>query len=212
MFEEIPFVNNAKKGFRSHLKPRAAYAAMVSRLDSSVGELMSVLAEKGIDRNTLVIFTSDNGPETVGGSDPEFFGSNSYFRGIKRDLYEGGIRVPLIACWPRKIAPDTYSDHTSTFWNLMPTICEIVGADMPSGIDGISYLPSLTNKGKQKDHDYQYFEFHERGGKRAVIKDGWKLIELDTDSPADATFELYNIKIRQKNIIWSNAVLGKLKN
>lgn len=194
MFEEIPYVNKAQKGFMSQPKPRATYAAMVSRLDRGIGEVLEMLKKKGINKNTLVIFASDNGPETVGGSDPEFFDSNSYFRGIKRDLYEGGIRVPFIAYWPETIDPGTYSCHISTFWDFLPTVCDLIGVEKPVGIDGISYLPSLLDtQEKQKEHDYLYFEFHERNGKRAVIKDGWKLVELNVNVPEKRGLELYNL-------------------
>ena len=143
--------------------------------------------------NTIVIFTSDNGTHKEGGHDPRYFDSNGPFRGTKRDLYEGGIRTPFIVKWPSVIKPGSISYHESTFWDFMPTVCELTGATLPEGIDGISYLPTLTGQGEQKLHDNLYFEFHEQGGKQAVIKDRWKLIRLQVNNPKKTKLELYNL-------------------
>ncbi|MDR2954046.1 MAG: arylsulfatase [Prevotella sp.] len=189
-FCETPYIGNH---YCSQPKPRATYAAMVSRLDKDIQRIMDLLEEKGIADNTIVIFTSDNGAHKEGGHDPAFFNSNGPFRGIKRDLYDGGIRTPFVVHWPAKIGKEKVSYHVSAFWDFMPTVCEIVGERKPSGSDGISYLPALTGEGQQANHDYLYWEFHEEGGKRAILKDQWKLIELFVNNPEKRRYELYNL-------------------
>lgn len=166
------------------------YAAMITYLDKEVGKIISKLKELGIDENTLVIFTSDNG-----GDAPDSFYTecNQPLRGHKHDLYEGGIRVPFIARWPGKIQPGAETNHVSAFWDFMPTVCEIAGIKTPEKSDGISYLPTLLGK-QQNKHDHLYFEFHEQGGKQAVIKDNWKLIRLNVKNSDLTSLELYNIK------------------
>lgn len=163
---------------------------MVTWLDSDVGKILDKLKELGIDENTLVIFTSDNG-----GDSPDSFytESNQPFRGHKRDLYEGGIRIPFIARWPGKIDPGTQTGHVSAFWDFMPTVCEVAGIEPPENIDGISYLPAMLGK-MQQQHDHLYFEFHEQGGKQAVIEGNWKLIRLDVKNPEKTRLELYNLE------------------
>lgn len=188
-FEEVPYVGK----YRPQEKPRATFAAMVTRLDRDIQRVIDLLAEKGVLENTIIIFTSDNGTHKEGGHDPGYFDSNGPFRGIKRDLYEGGIRTPFIVRWPGVIPTGSVSYQISTFWDFMPTMCELIGAKAPANIDGISYLPVLTGKGKQKEHDHLYFEFHEKGGKQAVIKDGWKLLHLQVNNPEKETYELYNL-------------------
>lgn len=193
MFVETPFVPKNPGGYTAQPKPRATYAAMVSRLDRGVGDILSLLKEKGIDDNTIVIFTSDNGVHAEGGHDPEFFDSNSSFRGIKRDLYDGGVHTPFVLRWKGVVAPGTTTDHIAAFWDFLPTVCEIIGVRPPKGLDGISYLSSITGKGKQKEHRFLYYEFHERNGRRCIIKDGWKLVELRVNVPRKTTLELYNL-------------------
>lgn len=217
MFEETPYVNHNKngKGYRSEPKPRATFAAMVSRLDRDVERVVRLLEEKGIADNTIVIFTSDNGTHVEGGHDPDFFDSNSIYRGTKRDLYDGGIHAPFIVSWPDVIAPGSKTDHMSAFWDFLPTVCELTGQKKPKGVDGHSYLPTLTGKGKQREHDYLYYEFHERGGRRAVLKDGWKLIQLNVNDPEKTVYELYELSSdpsEQNNVIESNPKMAlKLK-
>ncbi len=182
------------EGYAPVLNPRASFAAMVTRLDHQVGEIIDLLDELGLTENTLVIFTSDNGPHTEGGADPDFFNSNGIFRGYKRDLYEGGIRVPMLASWPGKIAPNTQTDHPSAFWDVYPTLVEIAGAEIPDHIDGISFLPTLLGeKENQQQHEYLYWEFHERGGRKALRKGDWKLVNYNVFNPENTTVELYNI-------------------
>ncbi|MCD7937020.1 MAG: arylsulfatase [Tannerellaceae bacterium] len=190
MFDEKPYPG---PGYTPQPKPRATYAAMVSRLDRDVNRIMELLKEKGIYENTLVIFTSDNGTHKEGGHDPDALDSNGAFRGCKRDLYEGGIRTPFVVQWPARIQKGTVSYHISAFWDFLPTVCEIIGESIPVKMDGISYLPALTGEGEQKQHDYLYWEFHEEGGKQAILKDNWKLIRLQVNNPEKTYYELYNL-------------------
>ncbi|MEA2063677.1 MAG: arylsulfatase [Gemmatimonadota bacterium] len=169
------------------------HAAMITRLDSDVGRIMAQLKKLGINEDTVVVFTSDNGPHREGGADPEFFDSNGPLRGIKRDLYEGGIRVPMIARWPGHIAPGTVSDHVSAFWDFLPTAAGIAGLDVPAGSDGLSFLPTLLGTPGQCGHEYLYWEFHysgSRASKQAVRFGQWKAVRL---SPS-ATIELYDLE------------------
>ncbi len=171
--------------------PRAAFATMVSRLDGDVGRIRTLLKELGIDQNTLIIFTSDNGPHLEGGADPNFFNSGGGYRGFKRDLYEGGVREPMIACWPSVIKAGRTTDHPSAFWDVLPTFCELTGAAIPEGLDGISFLPELKGEKQEKVHDYFYWEFHESPS-QAVRKGNWKAIRkhVNSDNP---TVELYDL-------------------
>ena len=142
----------------------------------------------------MIIFTSDNGPHQEGGADPEFFDSNGPLKGFKRDLYEGGIRVPMIASWKGKIEAGSTSDHISAFWDVMPTIAELAEVQTPQDIDGISFLPTLLgNKDQQKKHEHLYWEFHERGGRIAVRKGEWKAVKYKVGENPDALPELYNL-------------------
>lgn len=194
-FPETPYVNKSKdgKGYMSQPKPKAAYASMVSEFDRNVGQVIDLLKELGIWENTILIVSSDNGVHMVGGHDPDFFDSNGPFRGYKRDLYEGGVRTPFIVSWPEQIHSGSVTDHISTFWDFLPTVCDIVGAEKPEGIDGISYLPTLTGKGRQRKHDHIYYEFYEKGGKQSILKDGWKLVRLNMSTPEKLKEELYNL-------------------
>ncbi len=152
-------------------------AAMITRMDRDIGTILERLKRHGIDDNTLVVFTSDNGPHAEGGNDPKFFDSNGPLRGIKRDFYEGGIRVPTIARWPGKIQPGTTSDHVGYFGDLLPTAAELAGVDLPAGHDGISFLPTLLGQSaRQKKHPYLYWEFYERGSSQAVRMGKWKAV------------------------------------
>ncbi len=152
--------------------PEKGMAAMVERLDRDIGSIMAKLKELGLDDNTVVFFTSDNGPHREGGHDPDFFDSRGPLRGIKRDLYEGGIRVPMLVRHPGKIKAGTVSDHVWAFWDFLPTAAELAGVAGPSGIDGISVAPTLLGKPGQKQHEYLYWEFFERGYKQAVRMGG----------------------------------------
>ncbi len=179
-------------GYGSQPESHAAFAAMVDYLDMQVGEIVAKLKELGIYKNTLIIFTSDNGPHQEGGADPDYFNSNGEFKGYKRDLYEGGIRVPMIAVWDGRIAAGSESDHPSAFWDVFPTIAEMIGVSTPENIDGISFLPTLLGK-EQPKHDYLYWEFHERGGRKALRKGDWKLVRYNVLNADKITTELYNL-------------------
>jgi arylsulfatase A-like enzyme len=165
---------------------------MITYLDKDVAKLRAKLEKMGIEKNTIIIFSSDNGPHAEGGNDPKFFNSAGGLRGQKRDLYEGGIRTPMIVCWPGKIKSGQVTNHISAFWDVMPTLAEIAGAPKPKITDGISFLPTLLGK-KQKKHDNLYWEFNEQGGKQAVIKGDWKLVKLDLFKPEKTRIELYNL-------------------
>lgn len=180
-------------GYGSQAESHAAFAAMVTLLDKQVGEILEKLKELGLDKNTLVIFTSDNGPHKEGGADPDYFNSNGPLRGYKRDLYEGGIRVPMLARWPARIEAGSKTDHISAFWDVLPTCAEIVGTEKPADIQGVSFLPALTKSEGQQEHYSLYWEFHEQNGRQAIRRGDWKLINynvLDTDK---TTVELYNL-------------------
>ncbi|MEX2262466.1 MAG: arylsulfatase [Bryobacteraceae bacterium] len=164
------------------------FAAMITRMDSDVGKVMDQLKASGRDENTLVVFTSDNGPHSEGGHNPSFFESRGPLRGIKRDMYEGGIRVPTLARWPGKIQAGRVSDQVMAFWDLLPTCAELAGAKPPEGLDGISMAPALLGK-LQRDHEYLYWEFHERGFHQAVRMGDWKGVRLGSRQPV----ELYNL-------------------
>ena len=166
----------------------AQFAGMITRLDSYVGEIMDKLREKGLDDNTIVVFTSDNGPHEEGGADPTFFGRDGKLRGLKRQCYEGGIRIPFIVYWKGHVAEGVENDHQLAFYDVMPTLCEAIGVkDMekrylstttaePDCFDGISFLPTLLGKDKkQKEHDFLYWEFHETD--QIGLRQGdWKLV------------------------------------
>jgi len=177
----------------SQPETHAAFAAMVTLLDEKVGEIFAKLKEFGLDKNTIVLFSSDNGPHLEGGGDPDYFDSNGPLKGYKRDLYEGGIREPMIAWWPGKIKQGSTTDHISAFWDVLPTLTEIAGAKTPENLDGISFLPVLLGKGGQKKHDSMYWEFHEQNGRQAVRKDKWKLVSYNVLIPAKRTTELYDL-------------------
>jgi len=167
------------------------HAAMITYLDTQVGRLLDKLTALGLDENTLVLFSSDNGPHREGGADPEFFQSSGGLRGIKRALYEGGIRVPTIARYTGQIKPGTTSAHPCAFWDVLPTLAQLAGAPIPSGIDGVSFLPTLLGEnvaGPQKKHDYLYWEFHERGAVQALRMGNWKAVRK-----AGQPIELYNL-------------------
>ena len=181
--------------------PEKGFAAMIERLDRDVGRIIDKLRERGIDGNTIVFFTSDNGPHREGGHDPDFFQSRGPLRGIKRDLYEGGIRVPTLARWPGTIKPGRVSDQVWAFWDVLPTLAELGGAAAPRDTDGISMVPALLGK-TQKQHEYLYWEFHERGFRQAIRMGDWKGIRL----AKGAEIELYDLA---KDLGEENNIAGK---
>lgn len=176
---------------RSWPDPQKGHAAMIGRLDRDLGRVIETLKKLAIDDNTLIIFSSDNGPHREGGADPEFNDSNGPLRGCKRDLYEGGIRVPMIARWPDRIKAGTLSHHVCAFWDFMPTFAEVAGIDEAPPTDGVSILPTLMGQpDKQKQHDFLYWEFHEQGSKQAVRMGDWKAVRFGVQGK----LELFNLK------------------
>jgi len=186
---EVPDMGNYSD--KDWPKAEKGKAAMIHLLDADVGRILDKLKQSGLDENTLVIFTSDNGPHEEGGVNADFFNSNGKLKGTKRDLYEGGIRVPFVARWPGKIAPNTTSDLQTAFWDMMPTFAEIIEQPLNHKTDGISFLPTLLGDSeKQNEHKYLYWEFAEADhDAQAVRSENWKLIHIyKTDS-----WELYNL-------------------
>lgn len=174
-FPEVPYTGG--KGYRPHPTPRAAYAAMITRMDRTIGRLFALIKELGLDQRTLVMFSSDNGPaHDVGGADSPFFESAGKLRGLKGDLYEGGIRVPLLARWPGRIRAGATSDLPSANWDVMPTLCDLAGAKTPADCDGLSFLPTLLGRGEQRKHEFLYWEFPGYGGQQAIRVGNWKAI------------------------------------
>ena len=183
-------------------EPQKGHAAMITRMDGDIGKLMSLLKKLDLDEKTIVMFSSDNGPHKEGGADPAFFNSSGPLRGYKRALYEGGIRVPMIARWPGKIKAGSKSNHVSAFWDLLPTCCELAGSDIPDDIDGISMVPTLLGRRRQqKRHEALYWEFHEQGKKQAVRMGNWKGVRLNVAKKPAGPIELYDLNndIGEKN-------------
>ena len=179
--------------YESQKEPNAAFAAMMDLLDQQVGEIVQKLEDLGLTDNTLLVFTSDNGPHQEGGANPAYFNSNANLKGYKRDLYEGGIRVPMIVKWPGTIRPGSTTDHISAFWDVFPTVVELAGGQPSEGLDGISILPTLMgNSGEQEKHDYLYWEFHEKGGRQAIRKGKWKAVKYNVFN-GDSELELYDL-------------------
>jgi len=191
-WEDPPYTGG--RGYLPHPAPRAAYAAMVGRMDRSVGRLLALLKELGLEEKTLVLFSSDNGPapQGVGGSDSAFFRSAGPLRGLKGSLYEGGIRVPFLARWPGRVPAGAVSDLPVAFYDVLPTLCEAAGAEPPGETDGISFLPELLGKGGTKRHEFLYWEFPGYGGQQAVRLGDWKGIRRDLNK-GRTEIELYNL-------------------
>lgn len=199
-FDEKPFVNPAADGrptgpdgpslgYRSQPTPKAAFVAMITRMDRDIGSLLDRIKARGLDQRTLVLFTSDNGPHKEGGADPVYFKSSGGLRGIKRDLYEGGIRVPFIARWPGTIPNGKVSDHPWAHYDIFPTLADLAGAKTPAGLDGRSMARALRGQ-SQPAHDFLYWEFHERGFQQAVRMGRWKAVRLSKDAP----LEIYDLQ------------------
>ena len=195
-FEGVDDGDTFRKGpYGSQPEAHAAFAAMIHLMDDQVGSIMDKVAALGLDQNTLIIFASDNGPHTEGGADPDYFDSNGILKGYKRDVYEGGIRVPMIARWSGKIMPARISDHVSAFWDVMPTFAELLNIRIRNDIDGVSFLPTLLgDPEKQKQHKYMYWEFHELGGRRALRAGDWKLVQYNVLKDTPGSLELYDLK------------------
>ncbi|MFV8327536.1 arylsulfatase [Flavobacterium sp. ZS1P14] len=196
-FEEHPY--HGENGYAATLYPRATYAAMITYMDKQVGEIMKLLKELGLDENTIVMFSSDNGPTfNAGGADIDFFNSAGGLRGRKQDLYEGGIREPFIARWPGKIPAGKVSNHIAAQFDMMATLAEMTEVKAWD-TDGISFLPTLLGKdNKQQQHDYLYFEFPEKGGQVAVRMGDWKGVKSTMKKNKKAAWEIYNLLMDEK--------------
>jgi arylsulfatase len=195
-FAERPY--DGSRGYVPHRTPRAAYAAMITRLDLDVGRVLDLLAELGLERDTLVLFTSDNGPTNdSGGADTGFFESTAGLRGRKGSLYEGGIRVPLIARWPEKVPAGRTSAHLGALYDLMPTLLELAGVAAPPGLDGLSLVPELLGRPGQREHAHLFWEFWGYGGQQAVRLGRWKGIRTELWSGV-TPLELYDLEADER--------------
>lgn len=198
---EIPEYGEYAK--RDWPNPEKGFAAMVTRMDRDMGRLFELLKKLRIDNNTIVFFTSDNGPHREGGHDHEFFDSNGPLKGFKRSMHDGGIRVPMIVRWPSHIPAGSVSDHPSAFWDYLPTACELAGIPLSDSesaeVDGISYLPTLLgNHERQAKHPYLYWASSEGETSVGVRMDQWKLVKYrpkkNNKTTADADWRLYDLK------------------
>ena len=180
-------------------EPHATFAAMVTRLDGYVGDVMETLEDLGIADNTIIVFSSDNGPHLEGGADPDFFNSNAGATGYKRDMTDGGICTPMLVRWNNKIKAGTISDHISAFWDVLPTMDEIAGVEAPANTDGISMLDEWLGK-EQKEHEYLYWEYTAGKGDMAVRMGDWKAIRTDLNKTAEGSIAIYNLKEDPKEL------------
>lgn len=193
--EEKPYLGD--NGYFPCQYPMATYAAMVSYLDYQVGRIVQELKELGLYENSLIVFSSDNGPVTIGGAVSSFYESakpfNQSVNRLKGTIYEGGIHVPLIISWPSKIKESRVSEHICAAWDFFPTICDLSGTEYPGGLDGISLMPTILNKGKQKTHEFLYWEYPERRGQQAVRINNWKGIR-DSTRNGNMKIHLFNLQ------------------
>ena len=190
-FEESPYYGN--KGYTANQTPRAAYAAMITHLDTEVGKIWEAVKTRGQEDNTLILFTSDNGPTFAGGIEADYFNSSAGFRGLKMDVYEGGIRIPFIAYWKGKIQAGSVSELVSGHWDMYNTFAELSGQNQSSP-DGISIVPELLGKKGQQQHEYIYFEYPEKRGQIALRIGDWKGVKVEMKTNPNVVWELYNLK------------------
>ena len=172
--------------------PEKGFASMIRNIDRDVGRMLAHLKKLGLEENTIVIFTSDNGPHREGGHKADYFNSNGNLRGNKRDLYEGGVRVPTIVRWPGYVTADSQSDMVSGFQDWFATFSDLAGVTAEAH-DGVSLRPVLTGKGQQESHSHLYWEFLEQGGKQAVLKDHWKAVRVNWNADPDSPIELFDL-------------------
>jgi arylsulfatase A-like enzyme len=193
-------------------EPQKGHAAMITRMDADLGRLLERLKKHGLEENTLILFSSDNGPHREGGNDPDFNHSHGPLRGIKRDLYEGGIRVPLIVRWPGKVTAGSTSDFVGAFWDVLPTLAEVGGAKTPDGLDGVSFVPTLLGrKEKQKQHESLYWAFYERNGAQALRMGKWKAVQQPVHGPIQL-YDLDNDLGEKKDVAAQHSeVVAKMK-
>jgi arylsulfatase len=194
---EEPYHFEGKGSYFPTRYPHATYAAMISYLDENIGKLVDYLKEEEIYENTLIVFTSDNGPSYVGGTDSPWFESGGPFESVygrgKGFVYEGGIRVPMIATWPAKIKAGSESDHISAFWDALPTLCEVAEVSVPKSTDGISFYKAMMGDEEQEDHEFMYWEFPAYGGQVAIRMGKWKIIWKDINK-GNKEVEVYNLE------------------
>ncbi|MEE8468142.1 MAG: arylsulfatase [Planctomycetota bacterium] len=192
-WEETPYTGQS---YLPHPTPRAAYAAMITHMDESVGQILDLLKELQLDEDTLVLFTSDNGPTHLKQQvDVDFFGSSGGLRGLKGSVYEGGLRVPLIACWPGHVTAGTKSEHVSGFQDVLPTLADLAGAPTPEGVDGVSFLPTLLGRPEdQRQHSYLFWDFPGYGGQLAIREGRWKAVRRGLRRDPDSPLELYDLE------------------
>ncbi len=218
--KKFPKFNNVKGRYTAGsnddcpdvMNPIAGFAAMIEHLDNQVGELLQLVKTLGIDENTIFMFASDNGTHIEGGHRPQFWDSNGIFKGHKRDLYEGGIRTPFLVRWPNKVKAGSKSEHISAFWDIVPTIAELIEQPVPVQNDGISIVPTLLSQGEQKTHKYLYHEFVT--GKstsytaRSLRHGDWKVVQTEKSKNKKdlLPIELYNLK---EDIAEENNVASK---
>jgi arylsulfatase len=189
---EAPYEH--RSAYERHRSPHAGYAAMISHMDRDIGRIVDLVEELGIADNTLFLFTSDNGPTygRLGGADSDFFNSSGPLRGRKGSVYEGGIRVPLIARWRGRMPEGRVSDHVAAFWDMLPTLCDLAEANAPDDVDGISFAATLLGDQNQREHEYLYWEFPAYGHQQAVRASDWKIVRHGVNR-GETKFELYNL-------------------
>lgn len=191
-FADRPYLG--QQGYASTPYPRATYAAMITYMDKQIGQIMELLKDLKIDDNTLVMFSSDNGATFNGGVEAAYFQSVGKLRGLKMDVYEGGIREPMLARWPGKIRAGQITDHVSVQYDLLATLAELVSYKQPLSTDGISFLPTLLSQpGNQKKHPFLYWEYPEKGGQVAIRMGNWKAVKTDLRKNRASPWELYDL-------------------
>ncbi|TDE17066.1 arylsulfatase [Dyadobacter psychrotolerans] len=195
-FEEKPYYG--EKSYASTKYPRATYAAMITYLDKQVGKIQEQIKKLGLDENTVIMFSSDNGTTFNGGTDAKFFNSVAGLRGMKMDIYEGGIREPFIARWPGHIKPGTTTDYVSVQYDIFATLSEIAGVESPPHSDGISLVPALTGVGKMTPREYLYFEFPEKSGEIAIRFERFKAVKSNVKINLNTAWELYDMQVDEK--------------
>ena len=203
---EVP--DEGSYGSKPWPKQDRKFAAMVERLDRDVGRMVELVKRLGIAENTLILFASDNGPHKEGGNDPEFFDSNGPLRGIKRDLYDGGIRTPFIAWQPGTVRAGAVNDSVIAFWDLLPTAAELAAVRAPSGVDGISFVPALHGK-PLAGREYLYWEFHEKGFSQAVRLGNWKGVRRGSRKNAIELYDIVRDPGEQDNVAAGHADVVK---